>query len=101
MTKLKGSLLIFSVAILLLVLSGSHSPLFSKDDISVSQDKDKTVYTIDSGDENIKQQERERAEGLEILKNMPIMIDGRRNQPLPRQPVQPTPVQPAQPNPAR
>jgi len=95
MTKLKAALLIFFLSLLLL-LTGSQSALFAQDDISVRRDKDKTVYTIEGGDQNRQLQERERERAWDMLRNMPVMIDGRQGKPVPAQPgpPQPTPVTP-------
>jgi hypothetical protein len=95
MTKPKASLLIFFVSLLLL-LTGWQPALFAQDDISVRRDKDKTVYTIEGGDQNRQLQERERDRAWDMLRNMPVIIDGRQGKPVPVQPgpVQPTPVAP-------
>ncbi len=74
-----------------MAISGVHSSLVAEDDISVTRDDDKTVYSIDGGDDARRQQERERDQAIDMLKNMPVIIDGRRGQPLPPRPVQPTP----------
>jgi hypothetical protein len=97
MDRRPSTLHIFSILFIslsLLVISGRHSSAFAEDDISVTRDNDKTVYSIDDGDEARRQQERDRNQAIDMLKNMPVIIDGRRGQPLP-----PRPVQPVQPTP--
>ena len=76
---------------LLFSSSGPQSLLFAQDEIGVSRDKEKTVYTIDSSDESRQQQEKERDRAWDMLKNMPIIIDKRPGQPVPGQPPQPAP----------
>jgi hypothetical protein len=97
MNRRPSTLKIFSILFIglsLLVISGVHSSAFAEDDISVTRDDDKTVYSIDDGDEARRQQERDRNQAIDMLKNMPVITDGRRGQPLP-----PRPVQPVQPTP--
>jgi hypothetical protein len=77
------------ISILLYLVSGLQSPLFAQDDIRVSREKDKTVYSIDGNNENRLQQERERDKAWDMLKNMRIY--GTQNQPTSAQPVQPGP----------
>ncbi len=90
-TNLKRYAFSLCVSILLFPVLGLQSPLSAQDDISVRRDEDKTVYTIDSEDENKQLQERERERAWDMLRNMPVIIDGRKGQPVP---VQPGPVQP-------
>ncbi len=93
--------MILPVSLALFVLFAPQLSLFAKDDISVTRDKDKTVYTIESSDESMQRQERERAESLEMLRNMPIVIDGTQNRPMPPYRTQPpVPAQPVRPVPA-
>jgi hypothetical protein len=94
---LKRYLLILSISLLLFVVSGPQLSLSAQDEISVSRDKDKTVYSIDSNDENRLQQEKERDRAWDMLRNMPVIIDGRQVNPSPVHPgpVQGQPVQPA------
>jgi hypothetical protein len=99
--NLKRYMLSLCISIPLYLVSGLPSPLFAQDDISVSREKDKTVYSIDSSDEDRQQQEREKDKAWDMLKNMPIIINGRQNQPTPTRPVQPGPVQPVQPAPGK
>jgi hypothetical protein len=99
--NLKRYMLSLCISIPLYLVSGLQSPLFAQDDISVSREKDKTVYSIDSSDEDRQQQEREKDKAWDMLKNMPIIINGRQNQPTPTRPVQPGPVQPVQPAPGK
>ncbi len=100
MRKLRAHLLIATFGLLLFLVMGSHSPLIAKDDISVSQDGEKTVYTIGAGEDTAAQQERDRAEAMEMLRNMPIVIDGRQDKPMPRQPQSTIPARPVKPAPA-
>lgn len=101
MANLKRYILILSISLLLCVVSGPRLSLSAQDEIRVSRDKDKTVYSIDSNDENRLQQEKERDKAWDMLRNMPVIIDGRQNQPMPVRPVQPGPVQPVQPAPGK
>ncbi len=82
----------FFAALSLLVTSVSKAPLFAEDDISVRRDSDKTVYTIDSGDESKLRQQRQRDEALEVLRNTPVIIDGRGTYPPPPPVRPPVPV---------
>jgi hypothetical protein len=95
--NLKRYALALGVSMLLLLVSGPRSSVYAKDEISVSREKDKTVYSIDSSDENRLQQERERDKAWDMLRNMPVIIDKRQVNPMPVQPgpVQSQPVQPA------
>jgi hypothetical protein len=97
-TNLKRYAFSLCISILLFPVLGLRSPVSAQGDISVHQDKDKTVYTIDGEDENKQLQERERERAWDMLRNMPVMIDGRQGKPVP---VQPGPVQPAQPAPGK
>jgi hypothetical protein len=92
MANLKYYLLILSISLLLFVISGPQLSLCAQDELSVSRDKDKTVYSIDSNDENRFQQEKERDRAWDTLRNMPVIIDGRQVNPSPVHPVQPAPV---------
>ena len=94
-------LLILCLALLLLDVSGRHASLFAQDDITVTRDKDKTVYSIDGGDEARAQQQRERDQAIDMLSHMPVVIDGRGVPPVPPRPVQPMPTPPVQPVPTR
>ena len=91
-TNLKRCVLALCVTVLLFPVLGMQSTVSAQDDISVRRDKDKTVYTIDSEDENKKLQERERERAWDMLRNMPVIIDGRQGKPVP---VTPTPTQSA------
>jgi hypothetical protein len=95
--NLKRCMLVLCVSVLLLLVSGPRSPVYAKDEISVSREKDKTVYSIDSSDENRLQQERERDKAWDMLRNMPVIIDKRQINPMPVQPspAQGQPIQPA------
>jgi hypothetical protein len=92
------ALLILFLSLLLLDVPVMHAPLFAQDDITVTRDKDKTVYSIDGGDEARAQQQRDRDQAIDMLSHMPVVIDGRGNPPVPPRPV---PVQPPQPTPVR
>jgi hypothetical protein len=90
-------MLLLCISMLLLLVSGPRPSLCARDEITVSREKDKTVYSIDSDDENRLQQERERDKAWDMLRNMPVIIDKRQVNPLPAQPgpVQGQPVQSA------
>jgi hypothetical protein len=90
LANLKCYLLVLSVSLLFFVVSGPHLSFCAQDELSVSRDKDKTVYSIDSCDENRLQQEKERDRAWDMLRNMPVIIDGRQVNPSP---VRPGPVQ--------
>jgi hypothetical protein len=98
-TNLKWYVLSLCISILLYLVSGLQSPLFAQDDIRVSREKDKTVYSIDGNNENRLQQERERDKAWDMLKNMRIY--GTQNQPTSARPAQPGPAQPVQPGPGK
>jgi hypothetical protein len=97
MVNIKRYALILSISALLFVVSGQQVSLCAQDEIGVSRDKDKTVYSIDSNDEDRLQQERERDKAWDMLRNMPVVIDGRQTYPMPVNPgpVQGQPVRPA------
>lgn len=100
-TSLKRYALLLGVSILLFLVYGPRSYLYAKDEISVSREKDKTVYSIDSNDESRLQQEKERDKAWDMLRNMPVIINKRQGQPKPVQPAQPAASQPVQPAPAK
>jgi hypothetical protein len=75
--------------ILLFLMSGLPSPLFSKDELNVTRDKDKTVYTIDSSETTRQADMQERDRTWDMLRNMPIILDRRQGGP-----VQPVPAKP-------
>lgn len=93
--NLKRCVVVVCISVPLFLVCGPRSFLIAQDDISVSRDKDKTVYSIDSNDDNRQQQERERDKAWDMLKNMPIIIDGRQGQSMPVRPGSAQPVQPA------
>ena len=95
--NLKRSMLILCISMLLFLVSGPQPSRCAQDEIRVSREKDKTVYSIDSSDENRLQQERERDKAWDMLRNMPVIIDKRQVNPMPVQPgpVQGQPIQPA------
>ena len=99
--NLRRYMLVLCISILLLLVSGPRPSRCAQGDISVSREKDKTVYSIDSNDESRLQQERERDKVWDMLRNMPVIIDGRQNQSTPARPVPPGPVQPVQPAPGK
>jgi hypothetical protein len=84
---------------LLVLVSGPRSSFCGQDEISVSREKDKTVYSIDDNDENRLQQESERDKAWDMLKNM--RISGGQNQSKSAQPGQPAASQPVQPAPGK
>jgi hypothetical protein len=94
-TNLERYVLSLCISILLSCVSGLQSPLFAQHDISVSREKDKTLYSIESDDENRLQQESERDKAWDMLRNMGIY--GTLNQPTSARPAQPGPVRPVQP----
>jgi hypothetical protein len=49
----------------------------------VRQEKDKTVYTIDSDDEGIREEERDKERAWQMLQNGNIWIDGRQRRAAP------------------
>lgn len=97
MANLKLSIVIFFISLLLFVVSGPRLSLSAQEEITVSRDKDKTVYSIDSNDENRLQQEYERDKAWDMLRNMPVIIDQRQVHPMPVNPgpMQGKPIQPA------
>ena len=92
-------MLILCISMLLFLVSGPQPSRCAQDEIRVSREKDKTVYSIDSNDENRLQQERERDKAWDMLKNMRIY--GTQNQPASARPAQPGPAQPVQPGPGK
>jgi hypothetical protein len=89
--NLKQCMQYLCISILLLLLFGVQSLLLAQDEISVSRDKDKTVYTIESGDENRQEQAKEKDRAWDMLNNMPIIIDKRQGRPAQSKPPQPAP----------
>ena len=59
------------------------SPVLAKDTMEVRKEKDKTVYTIDSDDEGIREEERDKERAWQMLQNGNIWIDGRQRRPAP------------------
>ena len=96
-TNFKHYMLLLCISILLFLVSGPQPSLCAQGEINVSREKDRTVYSIDSSDENRLQEERERDKAWDMLRNMPVIIDGRQVHPMPVKPgpVQGQPVQPA------
>lgn len=76
-------------AILLLLVSGPPSPLLAKEELTVTRDNEKTVYSIGSSDKTRQEDKEERDRAWEMLNHMPIMLDNRQGGP-----VQPAPVKP-------
>ncbi len=89
-------------SILLFFVSGLQAPLLAQDEISVQREKDKTVYTIGSCGENRREEAAERDKAWDMLRNMPVIIDGRQGQPKAPGPMGPQPQQgPVQPQPGK
>ena len=59
------------------------SPVLAKDTLEVIRDKDKTVYSIDSDDEALREQERDKERAWQMLQNGNIWVDGRQRRPVP------------------
>lgn len=59
------------------------SPVFAKDTLEVKKEKDKTVYTIDSDDESLREEQRDKEQAWQMLQNGNIWIDGRQRRPVP------------------
>ncbi len=85
-------------SILFFFVSALQAPLLAQEEINVKREKDKTVYTIGSCGDNRREEAAERDKAWDMLKNMPVIIDGRQGQTRPPGPVsppaQPSPVQP-------
>jgi hypothetical protein len=58
-----------------LFCAGAFSPLLADEGLEVKNEKDKTTYTIESGEDKKKDEDKEKA--WDMLKNMGILIDGR------------------------
>jgi hypothetical protein len=69
-------------AILFFLVSGLPSTLLAKEQLSVTQDKEKTVYSIDSSDKTRQEDKEERDRAWDMLNRMPIMLDNRQNVPV-------------------
>jgi len=67
----------------ILAVSVCWSPVLAKDTMEVRKEKDKTVYTIDSDDEAIREEERDKERAWQMLQNGNIWIDGRQRRPAP------------------
>jgi len=67
----------------ILTVSVRWSPVLAKDTMEVRKEKDKTVYTIDSDDEAIREEERDKERAWQMLQNGNIWIDGRQRRPVP------------------
>jgi hypothetical protein len=63
--------------ILFLTLTMLCPPLFAGDELDIKKDKDKTVYTIGSSDDNRKEEAKERDKAWDMLNKMPVIIDKR------------------------
>jgi len=89
---------IFSIlGFLLALVPGLPAALFAKEQLDVTRDKDKTVYSIDSSDRTRRDYRDDRDRAWDMLNHMPVIIDNRPNQGAP---TQPAPARPA-PAPAR
>lgn len=73
---------------LLILLFGLWSPLIA-DEMEVKRDKEKTTYTIGGSEENRREEAKERDKAWDMLKHMPIIIDGRTGQPSTTAPAAP------------
>ncbi len=100
LTNLKRYMLPSCAAILLFFICGPRLAQCAEDEIGVSREKDKTVYSIESRDENKELQEREREKAWDMLRNMPVIIDRGQTHPMPARPG-PVRGEPAQPAPVR
>ena len=78
-------------ATLLLPLAGIPAALLAKDQLSVTRDKDKTIYSIDSSERTRQEDLEERERAWDMLRHMPVIIDKRQNQTMPATPAQPAP----------
>jgi hypothetical protein len=78
--------------ILFVLLSALPTALLAKDQLSVTQEKDKTVYSIDSSERTRRQDMEDRDRAWEMLNRMPIILDKRQNQTVPVTPTQPSPA---------
>jgi hypothetical protein len=80
-----GSLILTVVFIAsCLFVAWGQKPAFSKDELQVIDDKDKTVYSMSSDDDAYNQeQERDKERAWQMLQNQNVWIDGRGKRPNP------------------
>ena len=64
-----------------ILITDTRSPVFAKDTMEVVNDKDKTVYVIDSDDEDRKEEEKDKERAWQMLQNSNIWIGGRQKPP--------------------
>jgi hypothetical protein len=88
----KGTFIIGIGFILFQILTMLCPCLFAADELDVKKDKDKTVYTIGSSDDNRKEEAKERDKAWDMLNKMPVIIDRRTGQPATTAPAQPAPA---------
>ncbi len=93
----KYTLSLFILGFLLTLVPAVPTTLFGKEQLDVTRDKDKTVYSIDSSERTRQDYREDRDRAWDMLNHMPIILDNRQNQNLP---TQPAPTKPA-PAPAR
>ena len=77
------SILGLLLAAVMVVADTGWSPVFAKDTLEVIRDKDKTVYSIDSDDDAVREDERDKERAWQMLQNGNIWIDGRQPRPVP------------------
>jgi hypothetical protein len=58
------------------------SPLLAKEQLNVTRDNEKTVYSIDSSDRIMQEDKEERDRAWQMLNNMPIILDNRQSVPV-------------------
>ena len=78
--------------VLFVLLSALPTVLLAKDQLSVTQEKDKTVYSIDSSERTRREDTEDRDRAWEMLNRMPIILDKRQSQTVPVTPTQPAPA---------
>jgi hypothetical protein len=78
--------------ILFVLLSALPTTLPAKEQLSVTRDKDKTVYSIDSSERTRREDMEDRERAWEMLNHMPVILDNRQNQTAPVTPTQPAPA---------
>jgi hypothetical protein len=85
----KWSLALCITGMLVSVVWSLPSPLLAKEQLDVTQDKDKTVYSIGSSDATRREDVEDRERAWDMLRHMPVIMDNRQN---PSAPVQPAPA---------
>jgi hypothetical protein len=71
-----------TAGILLLLVSGLPLHLSAKEQLSVTRDSEKTVYSIESSDRTKREDAEERDRAWDMLNHMPIILDNRQNVPV-------------------